>query len=628
MLSQFPQERPEESTYSIFARLQFALQPTSLGIMGNMLFNNPREVGRLNFQNSFDYLCDNLPTTFTPELFFYNKTIFPLFIPFLSVEKQKQSLQYFKGVYPGKINKYLVLNNINRKKIFIRVCKECIKEDFHIYGEPYYRRQHEIELNKMCYKHQIPLYEYTISKDGTPRKYENFYAISNKLKEIIIPMDFKEKCLNITNDINTIFKLDLSNWNIEITKNKISNRLIEKGYLTVNGFKYLKKVCEAFKEYYSEEFLNYIGYNFETYFAQNWLTTFFRSCSSDPLKSILFIRFLFGSFEAFYKYPSYEFSVFKKGPYPCLNSICPNYNKLVIENITKTCKVKATQIATFKCTHCGFTYCRRGPDRNDSDIYRKTAIKNRGHLWESKLKECINNDLSLRAISTQLNCDYHTIFNYVRSYKYPNHNNKIQPQIRPDDLLIQDYKNEVLRLIKENPNTNRQTIFNLNKKIYKYLIRNDNSWISTVIPFRQNNNISNDERLKNYWLNKDEILSKELLKAINKIKAEKIPYKRLTLYTLKKHIGYHDLYKNRNKLPKCFEILNKVCETILDYQKRRVNHVIKKLTNNNTKITVIKVLRGASLGVKENVEPEILSYVEMIVSEYNKGNINIINDDK
>ncbi|MCB2290139.1 hypothetical protein LGK97_10195 [Clostridium sp. CS001] len=62
MLSYFPQIRDEESTYSIFSRLQFAMQPPNFEVMGIMLFNRKFEVGRLNFQGSFDYLCNNLPS--------------------------------------------------------------------------------------------------------------------------------------------------------------------------------------------------------------------------------------------------------------------------------------------------------------------------------------------------------------------------------------------------------------------------------------------------------------------------------------------------------------------------------------------------------------------------------------
>jgi len=65
MISNFPQVRDEESTYSIFSRLQFALHPPNFEVMGTMLFNRKFEVGRLNFQGSFDYLCSNLTSKFT-----------------------------------------------------------------------------------------------------------------------------------------------------------------------------------------------------------------------------------------------------------------------------------------------------------------------------------------------------------------------------------------------------------------------------------------------------------------------------------------------------------------------------------------------------------------------------------
>ena len=354
MLSHFPQIRDDESTYSIFSRLQFAIQPRSLEIMGTMLFNRNTEVGRLNFQSSFDYLCNNLPLKFSSELFFYNNTIYPLFISFISTQKQEKALEYFKGDYPDKIKRCLNIGNITRNRPYIRVCKECIKEDFNIYGEPYFRRQHEIEINRMCYKHKVALYEYTLSTSQTPRKYENYCSVLSNSKKIIIPGQFKNYFLDIADDINTIFTLNLSNWNSKITKNKIFDKIAEKGYLTINGVQLQKKLCQDFKKYYSEEYLDWIGYNFDVNSQNSWFRRVTRKqAGDDPLRFILLIRFLFGSFKEFYNYNK-EYSKFKKGPYPCLNIVCPNYNKLVIKDIMETTILTGNPVATFKCEHCGF----------------------------------------------------------------------------------------------------------------------------------------------------------------------------------------------------------------------------------------------------------------------------------
>lgn len=261
-------------------------------------------------------------------------------------------------------------------------------------------------------------------------------------------------------------------------------------------------------------------------------------------------------------------------------------------------------LATFKCEHCGFKYSRRGPDMNDNDIYNKTYVKDYGHLWHDKLKECVDKGFSLRKMSKILGCNtLESLKTYANKYKNPNLVKipTIELTNEPDNLLLEQYKNEVLSFIKGTPNATRLNIYRFNSKAYKYLSENDNEWIFNSIRFvKKNKTISKEERLKNYWLNKDELIASDLLKAISKIKAERTPYKRLTIDILQKYIGYYNLHQNRNKLPKCSQVLDKVCETIPVYQKRRVNYVMKEMADNNVSITISKVLHNA--GLKESVK--------------------------
>lgn len=629
MLSYFPQIRNEESTYSIFSRFQFATQPPNFEVMVIMLFNRKFEVGRLNFQGSFDYLCNNLPSNFTSESFLYNNTIYPLFIPFLSTEKQEKALEYFKGDYADKINKCLRISYMTKTKTYIRVCKECIKEDFNIYGEPYYRRQHEIELNRMCYKHKVPLYEYNIFPYKIPRRYDDYYTVLSNSKEIAIPEEFKERFLDIAEDINTIFTSNLDNWNIKITKNKISNKIAEKGYVTINGVTLQQQFSQDFKKYYTEEFLDYIGYNFDVDENDSWIrnTTTRKKPVGDPLKFILVIRYLFGSFKELYNYNK-EYRVFKEGPYPCLNIVCPNYNKLVIKDVMQINKSHGYPLATFICEHCGFKYSRRGPDKNDNDIYNKTYVKDYGHLWHDKLKECVDKGFSLRKMSKLIGGNIDSLRTWANKYKNPNlvKTPAIELTNEPINLLLEQYKNEFISFIKDTPAATRLDMCRFNPKAYNYLSENDNEWIFNNIKFVEENiTVSKQERLNKYWLNKDELIAGDLLKAISKIKAEKPLYERLTIAVLQKYTGHYNLHQNKNKLPRCSEILNEVCEPIPAYQKRRVNYFMKEMADNGGKISVSKVMRSAGLTTGRG-DQEVLSYIEEMVKEHNCGNVIIIED--
>lgn len=628
MLSYFPQVRDEESTYSIFSRFQFALQPPDLRTIGKMLFDRNLEVGRLNFQSYFDYLCNNLSYKFTSERFLYENTIYPLFIPFISTEKQERALKYFKGNYPNKINACLQANDITNSRTYIRICRECIKEDFNIYGEPYYRRQHEIELNRLCYKHKIPLHEYNIFPYRIPRKYDDYYTVLSNSKEIAIPNKFREKLLNITDDINALFSSSLDNWDIKIAKGKISNRIAEMGYSTLDFIRTYQKLCEDFKKYYTEEFLDYIGYNFDVNARYSWIknTISRKESVGDPIKYILIIRYLFGSFEEFYKY-SKEYSTFKQGPYPCLNKVCDNYNKLVIKDIIQVNGGHGYPVATFECKHCGFKYSRRGPDKKNSDIYNKTYVIDYGHLWHDKLKEHINKGFGIRKISKLLGYkNRYKLKTLIDKYKNPNLINYYSSESigNSDDLLIEQYRKEVLSLINENPNAKRQNI--TNKKSYRYLLRHDNEWVTNNLKsVKENNIIPREEKLKNYWLNKDDLMARKLLEVINKIKSEGELYRKINIPIIKKYTNGYDFYAKKDKLPKCIEILDRECETLIEYQKRRADYIMRELDSTNVNLTVSKVLRNANLR-NSRVSKEVISYVEEKVKECNHDNIENINN--
>lgn len=622
----FPQIRNEESTYSIFARLQFGLQPPNFELLGNMLFGRKFEVGRLNFQGSFNYFCRNLPDFFSPETFLYKNTIYPLFVPFITKDKQTRAKELFKGDYPDKLQKCLKVSEVTKTRTYIRVCKECAREDFKIYGEPYYRRQHEIELNRMCHKHRTPLYEYEIFPYKIPSRYNDFYTVLSAAKPIEIPEKFKDKLLDITGDINFIFSHNLDGYDIEKTKDKISNRIAEKGYVTVNNSTLQKKFSEDFKTYYTDEFLDYIKINFDVNENDSWI----RHCTTrtkliaDPLKFLLVIRYLFGSFEAFYNY-NHQYSHFRPAPYPCLNVICPNYNKLVIKDIEINIS-HSHPLATFKCECCGFTYSRRGPDKDISDIYKKTYIKEPGHLLIKKLKEYNKQGYSLRKIAKLLGYNgVNTIKAYIERFILIKQDENIsntndEPESVSNDLAtVEKYKAFFTEKLKENPSLNSLELYKKYPNVYKQVSNYDRELVENTLLKKQEPRISNKDRLERYWKHKDDILSKELLAAINKIKCEQELYERITIHLLQKYIGYYNLYQYKNRLPKCFEIINSECETIPEYQKRRADYTMKQMADNSKKITLSKVLYDT--GLRGRAGKGVICYIEERINIHNQGKI-------
>jgi len=255
-----------------------------------------------------------------------------------------------------------------------------------------------------------------------------------------------------------------------------------------------------------------------------------------------------------------------------------------------------------------------------------------GHLCHIKLKECVDNGFSIAKIHKILGrcCYVGGIRILVNKYKNPNSVKipTIELSNKPNLLLLEPYRNQIIGFIKETPNATRLNIYRSNKIAYSYLLKNDYKWLLKHIKIvKKHKTISREERTKNFWLNKDELLIRELLIAISKIKSEEAPYRRLTVYCLQNHVGYYNFNYNRNILPKCSQILDKVCETLLAYQKRRVNYIMKEMADNSVKITLVQVLRNSNLGTRANTKQQILNYVEEMVKEHNHGNIIIEDND-
>lgn len=109
------------------------------------------------------------------------------------------------------------------------------------------------------------------------------------------------------------------------------------------------------------------------------------------------------------------------------------------------------------------------------------------------------------------------------------------------------------------------------------------------------------------------------MNAIDKIKCVRLPYRRITIHILQKYIGYYNLHQYKHRLPKCFNIINLECESIADYQKRRIEFVLKDMASKSKNITFAKVFNSA--GLRNTVNPDVLDYIYCRIKDYKQGKI-------
>src|SRR5690606_11553285 len=158
--------------------------------------------------------------------------------------------------------------------------------------------------------------------------------------------------------------------------------------------------------------------------------------------------------------------------WPCQNIVCDYYNVLIIEKVSiSLCEKTKKPIGTFKCPKCGFSYTRRGPDKNEEDKFRRTRVKSYGSLWKMKLREYSKLNLGLRELSRKMGADPNTIKRFLNNEKDSNLN--IEHRIHS----VKDDRQSWLSLQRKYPQKSIKQLREAEKALYMRLYRNDREWL-------------------------------------------------------------------------------------------------------------------------------------------------------
>src|SRR5699024_7443812 len=110
--------------------------------------------------------------------------------------------------------------------------------------------------------------------------------------------------------------------------------LVEKGFATIGGQVYQKRLYDAFRAFYPDEFLENINVGVES--TKLWLASITRKHrkSFHPYYHILLLTFLGLDVNDVFQETSLKVEPFGKPNWPCLNIVCPNYRKEVVREVS------------------------------------------------------------------------------------------------------------------------------------------------------------------------------------------------------------------------------------------------------------------------------------------------------
>lgn len=585
MISFFPTTYPNELLYSTLARFHVRSGNISPKATIEELFGFRSVTAVVDLPSNIDSLISNMPigSNYIAERLIMENTLYPFYSAFLPPERAKTILQSMKGNSGRSIhNRIGIMASTIVENKFIRFCKDCALESLKTYGEIYWKRSHQVPCVIICSKHKTLLYNSKVfvhpynKHEFIPATTDNCifneeHIISPNI-ETVIGSKFISKYIQVVDNVDKLLNNRYPNKPPEWFFSQYIERLKLMGLANTNGSVRQKELREQFIEFYGESLLKIVQSTINDS-DSSWLSMMVRKSRKTvhPIRHLLLVQFLGITLEELWNEET-DYQPFGESPFLCLNAGADHYLQPVITEVSIRYDSKIKRpVGTFICS-CGFVYARKGPDSSEDDRYKVGRVKEFGEVWESKLKELFQMNLSMREIARRLKVDVNTVKKYGQKLGETKaelvHNSK-------DNLINKDsFRNEWLDLQKQYPEKSKTELRKVNNSLYAWLYRNDREWLNSNSPKKKQITTVNN---RVDWDKRDvEIL--ELVKAIvDEILNSSDKPERITISRVGKKIGKLSLLeKHLFKLPRTNGYLLQHIESVRDFQIRRIKWAIKE----------------------------------------------------
>jgi hypothetical protein len=311
MLRFFPMTYPDESIYSIFVRYDKMVGNNNYFITIKELMGDMYATVTYSLANRLAFLCSELPnsTGYTPELFIQNNMSLPFYKPFVPLDRYEKAIENIKQGQLTSVKSSLGMTaGAIFKTMGFKYCPQCIVDDRKKYKEAYLHITHQLDGNFICVKHKclLQIFEPEITINNTA--FQDIDKIIPNHSNESFKNDTENEMLFLSLDIEFLLN-NMSNFlSIDTTRKKYTSMLYNKGYSSSCGLINQVKLHEEFLEYYSTEFLIKLESNIRVEDESSWLRIITRKKQKTvhPIRHLIFIRFLFGSFKSFLEYNQLE----------------------------------------------------------------------------------------------------------------------------------------------------------------------------------------------------------------------------------------------------------------------------------------------------------------------------------
>ena len=307
MISFFPGFYKDENVYSVLARCDHYCCLKSYRDSIKSVFGDDNTLPTLEFPCKLGELATTLELDgIDVKTIISNHTMFPLYSPFLPVERQRNiTNKMIYGSGKGIKSEIGFLAGSICKKTGLYYCPICSSEEYELYGEAYLHRLHQAQGVFVCGKHHCYLKEYSVKLIDTSRlsfiKLErdqlafNCETESNGIK--------LETMLKISSGVEFLLNNDLSYLDKMIVEDSYRKQLKKSGFTTISGRIHQQDLCKAIKDFFFFSILNTFESSLDTENEYNWVRVLTRKGNRvvHPIRHLLFINFLFGDIKIFYQ---------------------------------------------------------------------------------------------------------------------------------------------------------------------------------------------------------------------------------------------------------------------------------------------------------------------------------------
>lgn len=585
MIGAFPPLYPDELLVSAWARYERWVRYPHRRALLDELFGHAKMSVKFDLPSRLGEFTASLPPGHPAACvddLIARHTLLPYYAAFLPAERQR----ILRAQLVGSGGCHLPLGQSvynQRTPQVLRYCPDCVADDRQRFGETYWHRLHQAVGVEVCPEHAVWL-ETSDAPSWTVPGIVTF----PDAESVIRSLPARALDVNHLHERQLLRLAHAARWllthpDVNAETFQLRERgllqLVARGWATYSGRFKQREITAAVEATYSKALIICLGCHWtpddETRcWVRRLLHTHFRA--PFVLHALLLVLVYAEDLPAFLALPA-QLQPFGTGPWPCLNPVCPYTEQRVIHTCTLDYNAKGCPRGTFTCDTCGFVYTRVGPETCAEDAYRIGEVKQRGALWETKLRQLwFDPQVTVREMESVLHSSWGQMrwqgtqlgFPFpplgVRSRRRtttPAHSRERIPDLA-------QHRQQWLNLLYEHPDWRTRELRQRAASLYNWLRYHDRDWLRDHLPkFGRS-----PRRLPAIpWEQRDEALVTALEQTYEQLIVRQPPLFRVSATALLTALGQREYYqRNRAHLPKSVARLAEIAESYEAFALRRL----------------------------------------------------------